>query len=299
MRSVFCRVPLLFLLAAVLASGSFFVSACSDSKNSLTGPSGTGAVAGTVILGASSTAGVSREAMPIGLAGVTVKAAGTSRSTMTDGNGQFTLESVPAGNTELDFDRSDLHARGQVTVVAGAMNQITVSIVGSRADIVPGGHSGAEIEGLVSALDTGGGTLTVLDQRLGAVVVKTDGSTQILNGSTAIPLSQIVIGNRVHVKALIQPDGSMLATQILLQSDKVGGNREVQGTVTSVDGTAKSFVVQTASGTATVTTDGSTRFKRRGGSASFSDVQAGVNVDVVGTLQADGTVLARMVTIES
>ena len=297
MRRVSSRIPLLFLLATVSVSGVLSVSACSDSKSSPTGPSGTGTVSGTVILGASSTAGVSKEAMPIGLAGVTVKAAGTSRSSMTDGMGQFTLTGVPAGNAELDFDRSDIHAKGQFMVVAGATSQITVAIVGSRADIVAGGHSGAEIEGLVSAVDTTGGTLTVLDQRQGAVVVKTDGSTQILNGSTTIPLSQIVIGNRVHVKALIQQDGSMLATQIQLQSDQVGGNREVQGSVTQVNGS--SFVVQTESGTATVTTDGSTTFRRRGGSASLSDVQVGVNVEVVGILQADGTVLAKKVTIES
>ena len=299
MRSVHPRIPLPYFLVAAIALTILFVPACSDSKSSPTGPSSRGTVSGTVILGASSTTGVAREAMPIGLAGVTVKAAGTDRSTMTDVSGQFTLTGVPAGNPELDFDRSDIHASGHVTVMAGATTQITVAITGSRADIVAGGHSGAEIEGLVSAIDGTGGTLTVLDQRLGAVVVHTNSATMILNGSAQIPLSQIVIGNRVHVKALTQPDGTMLATEILLQGDKVGGNREVQGSVTTVDQAAKSFVVQTESGTATVITDGTTTFRRRGGTATFSDIVAGVNVDVVGILQADGTVLAKKVTIES
>src|SRR5262249_35037345 len=130
----------------------------------------------------------------------------------------------------------------------------------------------------------------------------TDGSTDIRNGDNApIALSQIVVGNRVHVKALTQDDGSILATQILLESDKVGGNRELDGPVVSVDSGAGSFVMQAAdgNGNVTVTTNGSTMFKRRGGPASFDDIAEGVNVEVDGTLQGDGTVLARKVTIES
>jgi hypothetical protein len=238
-------------------------------------------------------------AMPIGLAGVTVRVTGSNPSTTTDGAGQFMLANVPAGNPELEFERQDINARGRVVVAAGMTNNVTVAIVGSRAEIVPGGHSGAEVEGLVSAIDSTAGTLTVLDQRLGAVMIQTDSSTVIRSEDTTITLSQIQIGNQVHVKALSQPGGAMLATEILLQNDRVGGNREVEGSVTMVDQGAKSFVVQTESGTVTVRTDSSTTFRRRGASASFSDVVMGVNVDVNGILQADGTVLAKKVTIES
>jgi hypothetical protein len=103
----------------------------------------------------------------------------------------------------------------------------------------------------------------------------------------------------VHIKALSQPGGKMLATEILLQNDRVGGNREVEGSVMSVNQGAGSFVVQTEAGTVAVRADSSTTFQRRGVSASFSDVTMGVNVDVNGILQAGGTVLAKKVTIES
>lgn len=297
MRSVF-PIPPRSLVVSAFVSTLLLIPACSD-KNSMSGPAGTGTVSGTVVLGSSATTGLSKESMPIGLAGVTVKAAGTSRSTVTDGSGQFTLTGVPAGNPELDFDRQDIHARGNAAVTAGAMNRVTVAIVGSRAEIMEGDHSGSEIEGLVSKVDAAGGTLTVIDQRLGVVVIQTDSSTVIRNeDDTAITLAQIHIGNRVHVKALTQPNGSLLATEILLQNDNVGGNREVEGSVTMVDQGTKSFVVQTESGTVTVTTNGSTTFKRDGGSGTFSDVVAGAEVEVVGTLQADGTVLAKKVEIE-
>ena len=295
--------PRLRLLAVGFLPIVLLLNGCGESQNSATGsptgPGGTGIVSGVVILGSTAAKGITKQAMPIGLAGVTVRVSGGGSSTTTDGSGQFTLMKVPAGNAELEFERQDINARGRVVVTAGAMNNVTVSIVGSRAEIVPGEHSGAEVEGLVSATNATAGTLTVLDQRLGAVMIQTDGSTVIRNEDDAtIPFSQIEIGNRVHVKALSQPTGAMLATEIILQSDKVGGNREVEGSVTMVDQSKKSFVVQTESGTVTVQTDSSTTFRRRGGSASFSDIAMGANVDVNGILQADGTVLARKVTIE-
>jgi hypothetical protein len=295
------RAPRLFL-ASILLPALLLALACGDS-HSPTAPGGgamgsTGTVAGTVILGASQTSGMSTKSMPIGLAGVTVGVNG--RSTVTDGRGEFTLTGVPAGSPELSFERQDIHARGHVTVAAGATTTATFSINGSRAEVAPGGHSGLEIEGLVSAIDSGAGSLTVLDQRQGAVVIVTDGSTVIRkDDETTIPFSQIVVGNRVHVKALTQADGTILATEIELQSDKVGGNRELDGPVVSVDSSVHSFVVQAGDGNVTVTTDGSTMFKRRGGQASFDDIAAGVNVEVNGTLQGDGTVLAKKVTIES
>jgi hypothetical protein len=262
----------------------------------------TATVAGTVILGASERQGVTTKSSPIGLAGVTVRVSGTSRTAMTDRNGEFTLTNVPTGNPEFSFERQDIHAHGRVTVAAGGMNRFTFAISGDRAEVAPGGHSGLEIEGLVGAVDSlsGAGTFSVLDQRLGAVIIAIDDATVIRNADGAtIPFSQIQIGNRVHVKALTQADGTILATQIDLQSDKVGGNRELDGAVASVDEAAGSFALQAGTGTVTVTTNGSTMFKRRGGAASFSDVAVGVNVEVKGILQGDGTILAKKVTIES
>jgi len=59
-----------------------------------------------------------------------------------------------------------------------------------------------------------------------------------------------------------------------------------------------SFVVQSTGALVPVRTDSSTTFRKRGSSASFSDVTTGVTVDVDGILQTDGSVLARRVTIE-
>ena len=287
MRSLARRFPpfLLSLLAALSIS-------CGDSGHSPTSP-GMGALSGTVISGTTAS-GMRPLGREMGLAGVTVRVTSSGQSTQTDGGGNFTLTGLPSGSVELAFERADIHARAHVSVAAGALNMVTIAIVGSSAVVSPRGPAGEEIEGLVSVND--GSRLTVLDQRLGAVVVSTDGSTLVRSGDSTIPLSQIAVGNRVHVKAVEQSDQTFLATEILLQSDKVGGSRQVSGTVSSVDTGQKSFVVN-AGGDVTVTTNGGTRFQRRGGTASFADVQVGVNVDVNGVLQGDGTVLARKVTL--
>ena len=287
MRSLARRILLfpLSVLAAISVS-------CGDSGHSPTSP-GMATLSGTVISGTTAS-GMRPLGREMGLAGVTVRVTTSGQSTQTDGGGNFTLTGLSSGSVELSFERADIHARAHVSVAAGALNTVTIAIVGSSAVVSPRGHAGEEIEGLVSAND--GSRLTVLDQRLGAMVVSTDGSTLVRSGDATIPLSQIAVGNRVHVKAVEQTDQTFLATEILLQSDKVGGSRQVSGTVSSVDASKNSFVVN-AGGDVTVTTNGATRFQRRGGTATFADVQAGVNVDVSGVLQADGTVLARKVTL--
>ncbi|HLN58748.1 MAG TPA: DUF5666 domain-containing protein [Thermoanaerobaculia bacterium] len=293
--STFLRIPrsIAFRLGALAALA--LTASCHESSSSPTAM-GSATVLGTVILGAG-TSGATTQGMEIGLSGVTVRVVQGGPSAVTDASGNFTLNGVPAGTVDMEFARSDINARAPVVLASGT-NQITAAVHGSKAVITPRGHAGEEIEGLVQSTNAGGSSLVVLDQRLGAVTVKTDSSTLIRRGNTVIPLSQIQTGMRVHVKAMLQGDGSYLATEVLLQDENIGGEREVQGSVASVDTGAKSFVVTTVSGPITVKTGDSTTFKKKGTTASFSDVVAGAMVEAEGALQADGSILARKVTIE-
>jgi hypothetical protein len=275
------------------------VLACGDGDASPTSPGGApSTLSGTLVRG-TSVENFAPRSEPLGLVGVTVRAANGSASAVTDGAGRFTLSGLRGGEVELEFERADIHARGRIALVAGAHTTVTIAIVGDGIQTSPRGHAGEEIEGLVQAIDAGAGELTVLDQRLGAVTVLTDGATLVRRGNTTIPLDQIEVGNRVHVKALEQEDGTFLATQILLQGDHVGGSRSFSGNVVSIDAGDQSFVVRANATDITVETNGSTRFHRRGGQASFSDITVGSGVEVRGTLQGDGSVLATKVTIES
>ena len=290
------RIPLTVSFTICVLAALLLTASCHESSSSPTSPAGSAMVLGTVVRG-SGTFGATTLGAGMGLPGVTVRVARTGRSAQTDASGNFSLTGVPVGNVDMEFSRADINARASVQVSPGT-NAITVAVTGSTAVVVPRGHAGEEIEGLVSAVSTGVGTLTVLDQRLGAVVVQTTGTTVLRHGQTTMTLAQIQIGMRVHVKALLQADNTYLATEIILQDENVGGNRDVEGTVTSVNSMEMSFVVQSTGAPVTVKTDSSTTFRNRGSSSTFSSVTIGVMVEVEGILQAGGSILARRVTIE-
>ena len=288
-----------YALLPLLLSSLLPVLACGDGDNSPTSPGAApSTLSGTLVRGTSGESFAPRSE-PIGLVGVTVRVANGSSSTVTDGAGRFTLTGLRGDEVELEFERADIHARGRIALVAGTHTTVTIAIVGNGIQTSPRGHAGEEIEGLVQDVDAGAGELTVLDQRLGAVTVLADGSTLIRRGGTALVLDDIAVGNRVHVKAMEQDDGTYLATEILLQGDHVGGSRSFSGSIVSIDAPGRSFVVHANDTDITVDTNGSTRFHRRGGPASFSDLAVGGAVEVRGTLQGDGSVLATKVTIES
>jgi hypothetical protein len=283
----------LFLLTVLPLGG------CGDGDSSPTSPGpATATLSGTLVRGTSVSSFAPRSE-PIGLVGVTVRVAGGSASTVTDGAGRFTLTGLAGGDVELEFERADIHARGRIALVSGAHTTVTIAIVGNGIQTSPRGHAGEEIEGLVQAIDAGAGELRVLDQRLGAVTIVTDGSTLVRRGDTSVPLDEVQVGQRVHVKAMEQVDGTYLATEIMLQGDRVGGSRSFSGNVVSIDAGDGSFVVSSNGTDITVETNASTRFHRRGGPTSFSALAVGSGVEVRGTLQGDGSILATKVTIES
>ncbi len=287
-----------FSLRTLLA-GTVLLAACSGKENDITGP-GPGpmnaTIAGNVVLGTSALS--ARTTLAIGLAGVMVRATGSGQSATTDANGDFVLKSLPGGSTALSFDRDDIHASGNVFATPGGTTQVTVSIVGNQAVITAGGHVGEEIEGLIQSVDAAGGKLVVADQRLGTVTVTTDAATVIRHGGTALTLAMLVAGQRVHVKAMKQADGTYLATEIILQDQGTGGERVVTGTIASIDPGTQSFVVTTATGSVKVTTDTSTAFRSRGKAITFAELATGQRVTVDGTQQSDGSLLASRVNVE-
>jgi hypothetical protein len=276
-------------LFAAIAS-AFALAACSshDSPTS----SRTATMSGSVVMGESPQSMIRTESA-IGLANVTIRVESSGASTQTDAAGNFTLTGVPGGNVVLDFDRADIHARGNVQVSAGSSMAVTVSIVGSHATIVPGGHVGAEIEGRVQTV--GATSLTVADNRLGTVTITTTGTTSIRHGAVVLTLAQITMGMEVHVKATLQGDGTYLATEILVQDLNIGGSQEVNGTVTSIG--SNTFTVQSPQGPVIIDTNDATIFTKNGMAAKFSDLATGLQVEIKGTLQNDGSVLAQLVSI--
>ena len=211
-----------------------------------------------------------------------------------------------------------LAALALASPVRAAHGRGRVSVPGAGAAPAPSfGHLGEEIEGLVTAVDGTAGTLSVDDQRLGPLVLTVDASTVIRHGWTIIALADIVAGARVHAKASPQTGGVFLAGVIFVQNNGNGSGSgsgpgsgsgaegsdtesEIQGTVKSIDCGSNTMTVTTDSGDVTVTFDSSTQFfGKKHAVAACADVAVGDTVEVEGTAQSDGSVLASKVSFEA
>jgi hypothetical protein len=166
-----------------------------------------------------------------------------------------------------------------------------------------GGASGSdnpgetEIQGTVSAIDCGSNTMTVATGSGDAAVAFDAFTTFKMHGSAAT-CSDIQVGDTVEVSGTLQGDASILAAKVSIEAPEAQ-EAEITGTVSSVDCGADTMIVSTDSGDVTVSFDSSTAFQKQGNAAACSDVQVGDTVEVSGTLQGDGSILAAKVSIES
>ncbi len=143
----------------------------------------------------------------------------SGRSAVSSASGTFALDSVPAGTVRLTLESSGI--RADLSVAAPPRGVVTVNVALSRRGAKLISHDDAsEIEGLVLSVDAAGSMLTVLDNRLGSVTVKTNSSTVIRKGQVSVTPAVIKIGMRIHVKAARQADGAFLATEIVIQDEQ-------------------------------------------------------------------------------
>lgn len=223
---------------------------------------------------------------------LTVTVVGTNISTTINGSGQFTLSGVPAGTVQLKFAGSGVDATVTLSsVTATDRIEITVTVTGGNARVESErrgrGHGEDEVKGAVSGL-TGtcpALTFTVQNTRV------TTSSTTAFDDTTC---ARVANGMRVEVKGARQTDGSVVASRVEADDDdddNAGNGRvELSGPVASLNGSgcpAASFIVQ---GTR-VTTNGATVFD----DITCGSLVNGVQVEVEGLRQADGSVLASRV----
>jgi len=103
-------------------------------------------------------------------------------------------------------------------------------------------------------------------------------------------LADIKVGDEVEVKGTRETSGNVSASVIIDFSAMPPGT-EVKGNIDGI--TAPDFTV----GGKTIGTDASTIISRAGTALKFADLAVGQSVDVLGTVQADGSVLASHVEV--
>jgi len=137
--------------------------------------------------------------------------------------------------------------------------------------------------------------------------VKTDSSTQFVDGGTTRSFADLQVGMRVHVMGSLS-GSTMTATWIELQSPQIGTppttptpappedtSASIQGTLKTKTGSAPNLTLMVD--TTTVHTSSATDVQRRGDSQTLDSLALGQTLHVVGTRKSDGSIDARLIEI--
>jgi hypothetical protein len=90
--------------------------------------------------------------------------------------------------------------------------------------------------------------------------------------------------------------GGSPSTPTPTRTPEPGEGADLEGTVGTTSG--MSFMLMTRSGSVTIQTNSGTQFRHDGNMASIADIKTGVEVEVQGAPQPDGSVLASRVSLK-
>ena len=230
------------------------------------------------------------------LTGVTVTVVGTSIGSSVDAAGRFTLVNVPPGSVQLRINGGGTDATVTLTPVQASQTiEVTLVVSGNSASVEAELRRGAgesELEGRVESLPPTTAALTFV---AAGRTVKTDGSTQFVDGSVTRSFSDLRIGMRVHVKGQMSGD-TFTAAKVEMQNSNPAVPVEVNGVIDTVTGSASSF--QFKIGSRVIRGDSATTFSGSDPSASgFTLLKDGVRVEVQGE-QRDGFIFAMRIHID-
>lgn len=294
-----CRIFTLVAAATLMIS----FGACGKS-NSSTAPSPTpsastpapnpapgGSIAGATITGTVVRGSAAASFRPMSGSSITVTVVGTSIAATVDAGGNFTLEHVPAGDDELEFEGVEIHARIRLEGVAEREEiRLRIVVSGATVDVESNERhtpdNRVELEGKVTDVNVAARTL-----RVGNTTVMVPSGTPIRDDGTALELAQLHAGDRVHIRATANGT-TIVATDVKVQGGNHGtgpGEVELKGTISGKSGACPSLSFTVSS--MMVTTSASTKFE----DTPCTALANGDQVEVKGRRQANGSVLATRV----
>lgn len=153
------------------------------------------------------------------------------------------------------------------------------------------------INGIISDLT---GSASSFQFQIGSRIIKGDTVTVFFgDGNTARSFTDLQNGVRIEVKGQ-QRDGFVYAERIHVNGedgdDDQDSSASVHGRVNAITGTTPALVLTV--GTTTVRTTAATEVKRRGDVQTLAALKVGQDVHVVGTRQADGSLVARKIDLK-
>ena len=273
-----CSFAMFVTASAILAWG------CGNSPTTVTEPSPTASAAvptpsgpGAVVTGTIVTAQAPSE-----LARLTVAVSGTALSSQVNSSGRFMLQGIPPGRVELRFQGPGTNASLQLGALQeGQHVDITVAVNGTTVTRVEENEE-MDLKGVIAGLT---GTCPTRSFTVAGTAIKTSAATRF-EGATCATLAN---GVTVEIEGTRQGDGSVLATKVEVENVGV----DLKGVVAGLAGTCptRSFTV---AGTP-IKTSAATRFA----GVSCATLANGVRVEIEGTRQGDGSVLATKVAVDN
>lgn len=297
MRAV--AVPSLIVAAAV----TIVTAGCGSGSQSPLAPTQGAVIEGTLFttnasLGSSSTQGIRVSVVNMPLV------------TTSDAAGRFTLDGLPPGSAVLQFQGQGVDARLEVPGLRdGQVLTIGVQVSGSQAVLTSSGPnpaptprpsptpspSGGEVEFRGTIASVNAPNLVVAGR-----LVRTSGSTSIQDSGKSVPFSSLRAGQLVEVEGTAQADGSVLARQIHIEDDGNDDGNDDNGMQLKFTGAIQSIAPPSLKVAGrTVVTNGSTQvLDHQNNPIPLGALQVGQTVEVEGTQQANGSVLAKKVKLE-
>lgn len=293
-----------FVLTAIVAAacgGNASLSPVAPSSSSA-GASISGIISGSAI--AAPLAVDSGSFSMLDTRSVTVSVVGTGISTTADNHGQFTLTNVPEGTVQLNFTGPGSNATVTLTGVGpNDKVQISVTVNGTSAHVDSEHHSAPagnkrEFQGRISSIDANAKSF-----QIPGLTVKIAATTVIRHGNRTVQFADLKVGDHVEARGTI--DGTTLtATEVKVEregeddnededDDNAGRQAEISGVISGSTGTCPTVTFTVRSTKVTVNKD-----------TSFPDkpcadaTKNGAKVEVKGTKQTDGSILATRVSLE-
>lgn len=125
--------------------------------------------------------------------------------------------------------------------------------------------------------------------------VITDITTKIKRDDTRLSLTDLKVGQTVEVEGTLQSDASVFAREIEVKEEQ----KEVEEQEIEFKGVIQSITPPTLMVAGRkVVTNGSTEIRLKDKRGSLTDLKVGQKVEVKGTLQSGGSVLARKIKVE-
>lgn len=150
-----------------------------------------------------------------------------------------------------------------------------------------GGQRGAS--GTISAIS--GNTLTLKQGNVIVIQATLNPNTVYIKAGQTITQNDLKVGQLATVRTTTASDGSVSISMVEVQLNRAGG------TISTLD--ASSLTLTRSNNTAIkVALTSATSYLDLGKNVSLSDLKAGLRVEVAGTLNADGSLNAEIVTIQ-